>query len=128
MATTDHTPCPVDLDSASKALWTKTRDGLKVARRWRPEYSPLLERYVRALEVARVIRGRIAKRAKADPGSAYTTTGSQGQLVQHPDVKTARDAERDADKYAAELMLTPAAQASRPDEKPPTGKFGGAFG
>ena len=132
----DTTACPADLDKQSKAVWKRTRTILKRDGRWRPEYSLLLERYVRAIEVGRLARQRIAARAvelaKAGQGEgmAYLTHGSQGQLVQHPDLKTAREAERDANEYGKELVLTPAARAKGGDDgqKPPAGKFGGAFG
>jgi len=99
--------------------------------RWRPEYSLLLERYVTAVEVGRLARERISDRAAKDgEAAAYQTRGSQGQLVQHPDLKTAREAERDANEYARELMLTPAARAKMGEEpqKAARGKFAGAFG
>jgi phage terminase small subunit len=94
-----------------------------------------LERYVRAIEVGRLARARIAQRAaeldKEGKGDqmAYLTHGSQGQLVQHPDLKTARDAEKDANDYGRELLLTPAARAKGGAEpaKATGGKFGGVF-
>jgi P27 family predicted phage terminase small subunit len=127
----DTTTCPADLDRASKTVWRKTRHLLIRQDRWRPEYSLLLERYVRACEVARLARARIAERARTDPTSAYTSRGSQGQLVPHPDLKTAREAERDATDYARELTLTPASRAKVGDHgaaKVAGGKFAGAFG
>lgn len=126
----DTTTCPADLDRQSKSVWKKTRSILRRDDRWRPEYSLLLERYVRAIEVARLARCRIADRALLDPEAAYITRGSQGQLVQHPDLKTAREAERDANEYARELVLTPAARAKGGEPaKPPTGgAFAGALG
>lgn len=125
----DTTTCPDDLDRQSKAVWKKTRSLIRRDGRWRPEYSLLLERYVRAIEVARLARARIAKRAEFDTDSAFTTRGSQGQLVQHPDLKTARDAEKDANEYARELVLTPAARAKmgEPDAAPTGGAFAGAL-
>lgn len=131
----DTIECPADLDRESKKVWRRTRLLLSKENRWRPEYSLLLERYVRAIEVGRLARTRISARAVALARSgsgeemAYLTHGSQGQLVQHPDLKTARDAERDANDYAKELLLTPAARAKLGDEVPTKGgKFGGAFG
>lgn len=126
----DVSTCPRDFDAVSKTLWKRTRELLKRDNAWRPEYSPLLERYVRAIEVGRLARGRITERAKVDPESAYLTTGSQGQLVQHPDLKTAREAERDANEYARELLLTRSARQKLGEEAAPAvgGKFGGAFG
>jgi phage terminase small subunit len=37
--------------------------------------------------------------------------GSTGNLVGHPAVKMAREAEADAHRYAVELLLTPASRA-----------------
>lgn len=131
----DTIECPGDFDRISKSIWRKTRALIKKEGSWRPEYSILLERYVRAIEVGRLARARIAARAKAlkqsgqDDAMAYLTHGSQGQLVQHPDLKTARDAENDANNYARELLLTPAARAKGGAPAPvgKGGKFSGAF-
>lgn len=163
--TDDVTSCPGDLDRLSKTTWRRTRSLIKKEGRWRPEYSLLLERYVRAVEVGRKARERIATREKElgrrRPGleaeirrlenagegispddtkrvrevrrelsrDAFTAFGSQGQLVQHPDLKTAREAERDANDYATALLLTPAARQKLGDEKPAPagGKFGGVL-
>lgn len=162
----DITGFPKDLDKQSKLIWTRTRDVLKKMDTWEGEYSLLLERYVRALEVGRQARARIAGRdaeldelrpewlktcsrlqmlqstglLEADEATelkkvernlmrtAYTAWGSQGQLVPHPDLKTAREAERDANDYARELLLTPASRAKGGDTntKPAkAGTFGG---
>ena len=128
-ASGDVTGCPADLDTTSKSIWTKTRNLIKAEGRWRPEYSLLLERYVRALERGRHCRTRILLREQLDPGTGWVTHGSQRQLVQHPDVKTMREADRDAHDYATALMLTPASRAKMGEPpKPSGGKFGGAFG
>jgi phage terminase small subunit len=78
---------------------------------WNPSDTLGLERLVRSVEVGRLARARIAARAKRSPDAAYLTAGSQGQLVQHPDLKTAREAERDAAAYAAALLLDPRSRA-----------------
>lgn len=125
---TDVTTCPSDLDRQSKVVWRKTRLLLVKQQRWRPEYSLLLERYVRACEVGRHARLRIAKRfAEGGEQSAYMSYGVKGQLVQHPDLKTAREAERDANDYATALMLTPASRVKLTEEpkRPGPSKFGG---
>lgn len=97
---------PADgLDGVSRGLWRRTRDALIEQDSWRPSDVPLLERYVRAMETARHARDRLAA------AETYVTLGSQGQLVQHPDVKTAREAERDAHEFAGALLLTPAARS-----------------
>ena len=125
----DVSSCPRHFDAASKRLWQRTRALLKDDGRWRPEFSPLLERYVGALERARLAMGRIVAREAAGE-QGWTSLGAQRQLVQHPDVKTLREGERDAHEYARALLLTPAERAKLGDEKPPPsgGVFDGAFG
>jgi hypothetical protein len=68
----------------------------------RTRRSTALERYVRSCETARHSRAKIPE--------GGTTKGSYGQLVEHPAIKTAREAERDAHKYATDLFLTPSAR------------------
>ncbi len=72
---------------------------------------PLLERYVRACEAARCFRAEIP--------AGGTSVGSAGQLVEHPLVKTVRQAERDAHRYECELLagFEPAEPAE--EELPP---------
>lgn len=96
---------PDGLDHASRGVWRRTRDALVGQDTWRPVDVVTLERYVRVLERARHARERL------EAAGEYTTRGSLGQLVQHPDVKTMREAERDAHEYAAALLATPAARA-----------------
>lgn len=158
--------CPVDFDKQSRLVWRQTKKVLNDEAHWHNEYRPLLERYVRALEVGRLARGRITQRENELEGlrpqwikerdelrivevpatitterlkkverdlsrTAYTAWGSQGQLVPHPDLKTAREAERDANDYAKELLLTPASRAKGGDSTAGKGKpgaFGAAFG
>ena len=108
MARPKNTPLdpPTGLDRVSRKRWNLTIEQLVGQGTWADSDVPLLERYVRALEVGRLARARIAGRAKRNPSEAYTTRGSQGQLVQHPDLTTAREAERDANDYATDLLLT----------------------
>lgn len=101
----EQSPPPEGLDRASRGLWRRTREALIEQQTWRPVDVATLERYVRAVE-----RGRQA-RARLEASGQYTALGSNGQLVQHPDVKTAREAERDAQEYAGALLLTPAARS-----------------
>lgn len=127
----DLTRCPKDFSRADKALYAGTRAALKKRGVWQPEYSPLLERYVGAVGRAREALARIMAREAAEPGSGWVTLGDRKQLVQHPDVKTLREAERDADDRAKSLLLTPADRAKLgdvPTQKPEPGKFQGAFG
>lgn len=98
----DTPPADVDLDA--KRLWNGTRDWLIAAGLWELPVDPTtLERYVRA-----DARGRDARTTLREEG--LTSTGSRGQLIEHPAVKTAREAERDAHEYAKEMCLTPLAR------------------
>jgi phage terminase small subunit len=53
-----------------------------------------------------VARARHA-RTELDHHGSLTRSASQGQLVPHPAVRIAREAERDAAEYARDLLLTP---------------------
>lgn len=122
----DKTPPPTDLDEASKKLWKKTKKQLEDQKTWEDSDAAALERYVRAMERARIARAGLLKKGKLD----LTARGSQGQLVQHPNVKTAREAERDAHEYAKDLLLTPKAREQHELERKKAaegGKFGAAF-
>jgi phage terminase small subunit len=83
---------PPDLDDASKTFWRRTLGQLKQQGTWRDSDVPTLKRYVRACELAR--------RARAQTPDHGTTRGAAGQFVEHPLIRTARDAERDAHRYA----------------------------
>jgi len=118
-------PPPDDFDKESKALWRKTQKQLEAQGTWQASDMPTLERYVRATERARLARDGLPTR-HGKP--TLTAEGSQGQLVQHPNVKTAREAERDAHEYAKDLLLTPKAREQHEIEKKRAeagGKFGG---
>lgn len=107
---------PDGLDGRSKALWWRTLGELQAQGTWQDSDRELLDRYIRALQRARLAREYAA-------AADFVTEGSQGQLVAHPAVKTAREAERDAHDYANDLILTPAARR-RHDVKAPTGPSG----
>ena len=112
--TTGEIPPPLDdytwpthFDQTARLLFVERVAGYQALSIWDDEDRDLLERYVTSVQVARLARARISERARArpdDPGGAYTTNGSQGQLVQHPDLKTSRDAENDAQKYENTLF------------------------
>ena len=122
----DTTGPPGDLDTTSKALYRKTKEQLEAQGTWESSDRELLARYIRSLERARIARDAL-RDEKGRP--RFTCVGSQGQLVQHPDLKTAREAERDAHEYAKELLLTPAARKRAEVEvKRDVGKFGGVLG
>lgn len=119
-----QTPPPDDFDTESKALWKKTRKFLEDQSTWEPSDVGTLERYVRAVEKARLAWEGVPRvGGKLD----MTAVGSQGQLVQHPNVKTARDAERDAQDYARDLLLTPKAREQHNLAKK-AAEEGGKFG
>lgn len=111
---------PASLSKPSKALWRLTIEQLTAQGTWADSDLPLLERYVRSMEVARALRDGIARRALDHPDFAYTSIGSQGQLVAHPDLKSAREAERDANGYAQDLLLTSRSRRQH-NIKPKTG-------
>jgi len=121
----ERVPPPTDLDAKAKRLWRDTRNALQEQGDWIDSDAQALERYVRACERARLARDGIPR--DEDGRLVLTAPGSKGQIVQHPNVKTAREAERDAADYAAALLLTPAAR-KRADVRPPVeGKFFGRF-
>lgn len=131
------TGCPGDLDSTGKARWRLVRDDFGDA--WSDVYAATLERYVRflgaadeALEELHWVRpDRIAEGAGLKPYRTtklqLTTTGSQGQTVQHPTWKTYLEALRGAASEAEALSLTPRARAKAGEQKAavPAGKFAG---
>jgi len=118
-------PPPEDFDAVAKALWKKTQKQLEEQSTWHESDMPTLERYVRADERARLARAGLPRDKKGKP--MLVATGSQGQKVQHPNVKTAREAERDAHEYAKDLLLTPKAREQHQIEKRRSEK-GGKFG
>jgi P27 family predicted phage terminase small subunit len=120
---------PADLDKESKDLWALTKRQLQAQGTWKESDAAVLERYVRALERARIARADLVVPSGKSTAIKLTTTGSTGQLVQHPSVKTAREAELDAQKYADSLLLTPDARrrAGLEGEEGAEGKFGGAL-
>jgi len=97
-------PPPAALDDQARTLWRRSRDELLELELWRPTDVAALERYVRAEQRAREARARLEK-------SGWTVPGSTGQPVAAPDVRIAREAERDAHDYASALLLTPASRA-----------------
>ena len=90
-------------DEYGREVYTEARKALEGQGTWRDTDAPLLEAYVRSLVLARQAR----KAVQASP----FTEGSRGQMVAHPGVKIASDAERDAERYARALLLTPEARA-----------------
>ena len=93
---------PMDLPADAREVWRQTA-------RWLDEQGTLedsdgeaLRRYCSAVSTARAMRAA----AHAEPW----TTGSTGQLVPHPGWRLAAEADRDAARYAGDLLLTPAAR------------------
>jgi P27 family predicted phage terminase small subunit len=108
-------PPPADFDEYAKTLWRKTQKQLEEQSTWQESDMAALERYVRAQSKARLAWSGIPR--KKDGSLDLTARGSQGQLVQHPNVKTARESERDAQDYARDLLLTPKAREQHQIEK-----------
>jgi len=104
----DSVTPPRDLDETSRALWRLTIEQLETQGTWQVSDVPALERYIRASERARQARDGLPR--DKDGRVVMTAKGSQHQLVQHPNIKTCREAERDANDYARELLLTPASR------------------
>ncbi len=116
-------PPPADFDKESEKLWKDTIKFLEEQNTWEASDVKALERYVRAEQRARCAREELID---SNGRLQLTTHGSQGQLVQNPNVKTAREAERDAHEYAKELLLTPKAREQHELER--TRATGGKFG
>jgi P27 family predicted phage terminase small subunit len=93
---------PKGLDPAGRELWAAAQRHLRAQETWADTDGPLLESYVRAVCLARSAR----RAADTNP----FVEGSKGQLVAHPGLKVAAEAERDACRYATELLLTPGAR------------------
>lgn len=95
---------PEHLDAEAQALWTGTRRELAREATWKDSYGPLLERYVRCDQIAREARAVLE-------GEASLVPGGDGMPCEHPLFETVREAELDAETYAASL-----AAALLPDE------------
>lgn len=114
----------------SRSLWRLTIEQLEAQGTWQTSDVPALERYIRATELARQAREALPR----DPVTGLaklTSKGSQHQLVPHPNIKTCREATRDANDYARELLLTPAARRRAQVEAgggDPDDPFAGALG
>ncbi len=103
-------PPPDSLHEGAKALWRRVQRHLREQGTWQDTDAELLEAYVRTVTIART--------ARQAAGSTPFVEGSKGQLVAHPGLKVAAEAERDAVRYAGALLLTPEAR-KRHEVKPP---------
>lgn len=102
---------PTELDATARKVWRTARAQLERQGTWQDGDAELLAAYCLALQTARQARARIAKRLKAEgEEAAFFSRGSQRQLVSHPDVQLARQAEGDAANYADKLILTASAR------------------
>src|SRR5437660_12826445 len=106
MPTVDPAGPPNDLSAPFKALYRKARSAMQAQGTWEPVDQYLLGLYVRCLERAAIARKSITKGNVVQ----LTTIGSKGNPIPHPAVKIARDAERDAEEYGKELLITPRAR------------------
>lgn len=127
MPTRDPHGPPADLDKAGRSLFFKLRKFLEEQDTYTHSDAFVLGQACRYEQ-----RARTARLAMTDEsGQVVTTTvGYKGQLVQHPDLKTATEAEVRFVECLRELGLTPAARKRMEIEKPgdgSEGKFGGAF-
>jgi P27 family predicted phage terminase small subunit len=103
-------PPPDDLPEHARLLWKRAQRHLRRQETWADTDAPLLEAYVRAVALARAARTAAA----ADP----FVPGSQGQLVAHPGLKVAAEADRDACRYASCLLLTPVTRQRHDIQQP----------
>lgn len=112
---------PDALDAEARTLWQDTLRALVGQGTWEDQDTEALLRYVAAVSTARTMRAA----ATATPW----TEGSTGQLVAHPGFKVSADADRDAARYAADLLLTPAARKRAGVQAPGAGGIDvGGFG
>jgi P27 family predicted phage terminase small subunit len=104
---------PKGLDPAGRELWASTQRHLRAQETWQDADAPLLESYVRAVCLARTAREFAAQEPFVE--------GSKGQLVAHPGLRVAAEAERDACRYATALLLTPEARQRHEIKAPEEG-------
>ena len=94
---------PKGLDPAGRELWAAAQRHLRAQGTWQDDAdAPLLESYCRAVCLARSAREIAAEQPFVE--------GSKGQLVAHPGLRVAAEAERDACRFATALLLTPEAR------------------
>ncbi len=108
-------PPPEDLGEDARSLWHRVQRQARAQETWQDTDAPLLEAYVRAVFLARQARSAAA-------GEPFVE-GSKGQLVAHPGLKVAAEAERDACRYGTALLLTPEARRRHEIKAPETDAF-----
>lgn len=99
-------PAPDYVSEQLASVWDDVWAFLASSGRGHAVDAGTVEAYVDALHIAE--RARIEH---AEQGSPLTTTGSTGQLVEHPLLKLQREAARDATRYATALGLNPTGRA-----------------
>ena len=104
---------PKGLDPAGRELWASTQRHLRAQDTFQDADAPLLESYVRAVCLSRTAREAAAEQPFVE--------GSKGQLVAHPGLRVAAEAERDACRYATALLLTPEARRRHEIKAPQEG-------
>ncbi|GEM_PF-4601552 len=110
---------PANFDAPAKALWKVVERDLRERESLRDVDAAAVERYVRAEMVARLAWARVAEREKVEGAAAWRVRGSHGGWQPDPDVRTAQQASKDAQSFAADLGITPRARAAMrtaPDE------------
>ncbi len=90
------------MQGEARLLWQSAQRHLRRQGTWQDADAPLLEAYVRSVVVARKAR----QASDAEPFVA----GSRGQVVPHPGLKVAAEAEAAALRYGTALLLTPEAR------------------
>jgi phage terminase small subunit len=119
------TGVPADLSADGRKRFKNIKAWIEDDRGWEDIYHPLLDSYVRALEVADQAWLAMGGRRGGGP-LKLIGEGGAGQPVSSPEWKVWCEAKRAAKEFAAELGLTPKARAALGDAtvKPSGSKFG----
>lgn len=97
---------PADLTPEAREVWAVTVADLRDRGVLREAHRPAIEPYVRAVELARQAWAKAPKRR-------LTTRGDRGQMVRHPAIVLALQAEDAAFKFGQALQLDPASLRKR---------------
>ncbi|MGE4424985.1 MAG: phage terminase small subunit P27 family [Solirubrobacteraceae bacterium] len=98
--------CPKGLSPYARSVWRRTINELKDRGELRPSDASAIERYVRAVEIARACWDDI------DP-ARLRAKGSMGQPVTDPLVDSALKAEKHAADFAKALGIEPGARLEK---------------
>lgn len=103
-------PEPDGFSPAELATWRAAVAALEGRAGFSESWAPAVERYVRAVELARHAWRKVPKARK-------TTRGSMGQQVAHPMIAVAQKADAEAMRFGQALGLEPL-PAARPVGRP----------